>query len=110
MFLGHRSWEQLLCGEFDGGNCPREGLFKGNCMGGKSPEMSKCPGGDFIGENCLGLVVKEELFKGNCPGGMSWRAIIRGAVGERAEIINHNAVFFNNYMSYLPPFPISVRQ
>ena len=68
MFLGHRSWEQLLCGEFHGGNCPRRGLFKGNCMGGKSPEMSKCPGRDFIGENYLGLVVKGELFKGNCPG------------------------------------------
>ena len=66
-----------------------------------------------------GVVVPGGLFRGNCPGekvrgiiiveGDFMGAIVQ--VGSCPEVkcpdtINHNAVFFNYYMSYLPPFPI----
>ena len=60
------------------------------------------------------MVVHGKLFRGNCPeekspgiivlGGISEEAILRWgqlARGECPDAINHNAVFFNSYMSYL---------
>ena len=74
--------------------------------------MGNCPWGDFIGGNCPGLVVRGELFWGNfrgvkipgvtvLGGDFSWGAIVRGEEncrGECPDTINHNAVFFNNYI------------
>ena len=60
------------------------------------------------------VIVHGKLFRGNCLeekspgiivlGGISVGAIFRWgqlARGECLDAINHNAVFFNNYMSYL---------
>ena len=65
----------------------------------------------------LGVVIQGEIsrcnFLGEKSGGqLPWRdfmgAVVQGEViqGEYPDTINHNAVFFNSCMSYLPPFPI----
>ena len=56
-------------GNFRGVTVQGGGLFRDNCMGGKSSGGNK---------SLRGVVVQEELFKGNCPGGISWRAQLFG--------------------------------
>ena len=75
-------------------------------------------GGNFIVGNCLGVVLPGGLFRGNCPGdNCPGRGFHGGncpdgqlSRGKCPDTINHNAVFLNYYMSYLPPFPSKVRQ
>ena len=75
-------------------------------------------GGNFIVSSCLGVVLPGGLFRGNCPGGKSPGDNCRGrgfhggncsdgqlSRGKCPDTKNHNAVFFNYYMSYLLPFP-----
>ena len=69
-------------------------------------------------EVALGVLVQEEISRGNFPGGKVLGSIAleefnggqfsKGQLfrGKYPDTINHNAVFFNNCMSYLPPFPI----
>ena len=66
----------------------------------------------------MGVVVQGEISRGNFPGGKVRRSIALGGFhggqlfreqlsrGKYPDTINHNTVFFNSCMSYLPPFPI----
>ena len=85
-----------------GRNCPRVIVQGAICIG------SNCLGG-----NCLGVVAAGGLFRINCPEDNCRGRGFHGSNypggqlsrGKCPDTINHNAVFFNYYMSYLPPFP-----
>ena len=85
-------------------------LFKGNFPGQKLLVTGRfhegqLSGGSCSGKNVQGANSRRQLPSGNFMGGqLSGVDICPG--GECLDTINHVAVFFHNYMSCLPPFPI----
>ena len=93
-------------------NCPGEKLFRGNCPEGKSLECNFL-GENFIGESCPGGNIQENISRRKVQSSITLKEF-HGEQLSKGEMSGYHklkrSVFFNSFMSYLPPFPIKFRQ